>query len=68
VPEIVHPNLAHVGADQRCVVVQADACVVERPAGVWVGEHEVVVLVPRGALVVLIELGHEPRGERDAAL
>jgi len=48
--------------------VQADARVVERTAGVWVGEHQVVVLVPHGALVVLVELGHEPCGERDAAL
>jgi hypothetical protein len=56
VPEIVHPDLAHIGPDQRCVIVQADACVVERPAGVWVGEHQVVVLVPRCELVVLVEL------------
>ena len=65
-PEIVY--FAHVGADQRCVIVQADARVVERTAGVWVGEHQVAVLVPHGALVVLVELGHEPSGERDAAL
>jgi hypothetical protein len=64
----VHPDLAHVGADQGRVIVQAEPRVVERTAGVWMGEHQVAVLVPHCALVVLIELGHEPSGERDAPL
>ena len=67
-PEIVDPDSAHVGTDESRLVVQADARMVERTAGVRVGEHQVVVLVPRGALVVLVELGHEPGGERDAPL
>jgi hypothetical protein len=67
VAQIVQPDRAHVGADERRLEVLQQPRVIEWTTRMRVRQDEVAVSVPHRRAVVLLELLDQARGERDRA-